>query len=80
MFDSPIFDSIDLLYKAIDEHKECNEDVILIIISLHCYINKPPIGETITQKNDRLNRTSITIRNRVQQIIDIGLEEAQQLW
>lgn len=75
MFDSPILDAIESIYSSIAEYKECNEDIIKILISLHCYINKPPHVESIEQKNIRLNSIDIVIHNRVKRVIDFGIEE-----
>jgi DNA-binding FrmR family transcriptional regulator len=76
MFDSIVHDSIEGIYRAVEENKECNEEIIQILIKLHCYINKPHTTETPKQKAARTRATRAGILKKVKRIIEHGLDSA----
>lgn len=72
MFDSIILDSIESIYKTIDEYRECPEEIIIILIKLHCYLNKSP--QTTQQTRAIENAISKNIRIHVANIIKFGYD------
>ncbi len=73
MFDTPILEAIEAIYERIDVYRECNEEVINILISLHSYVSKG-YNETEEQIRERHLRIQTAVRDSVANIIAHGLD------